>query len=593
MSNREQGTRRLIEPTAVGIGLRPPHIGDLLSGEVAVDFLEVLTDNFLDPNSPARAKLRTLARHYPLVLHGVGLNLIGPDEPNPRYIDSVAQLADALDAPWVSDHLCWTAAFGHQHHDLLPFPTSSLLVEWLAERAAAVQRRIGRPLALENLSTYLPVRGSDLDDIALLVAVAQQADCSILLDINNIYVSATNAGRDPVALLDQVEWARVAHVHVAGHVKQVDGIRVDTHDHSVCDDVWHLYRHAWARGGPLVTMVEWDAEIPPLDQLVAEAHKARQVRAELRGATGPAFRAEAPNAALPPPRHDGPIAAIAATAPASRTDLLAWQRALTDHVRTPLEAKHGQLRPQLGETRVLTWVDLPADQAQARLAVYQRQVWLRHFSVLQAELPTVAHLLGLWTFNRLAAAYLLKFPPDDRDLHMLVARWPQFVAHLPDTYLPDGRRLPRAWLQSASAFDLAHRTVLAAPQADRLTAQAAQQRNPLTESWALHPACAIVWAHPEMAALRELALRRGEETPLALPAQAQDVPWLVRAEENTLESRRIEPLRAQLYQRLTDNPLLAALTQLQREHPAITTDHMAQMVQDALRDGLLAGVWLA
>jgi uncharacterized protein (UPF0276 family) len=582
--------------TAIGIGLRPPHIGELLSGAVAVDFLEVLTDNFLTPAAAARRVLQDLARHYPLVLHGVGLNLLGPDRPNQRYIDQVARLADQVDAPWVSDHLCWTAAFGHEHHDLLPFPTSSLLVEWLAERAAGVQRRIGRPLALENLSTYLPVRGGDMDDLALLVAVAQQAECKILLDINNIYVSAMNAGRDPLAQLEHVDWTRVAHVHLAGHVEQGDGVRVDTHDQPVSESVWNLYQHAWLRGGPQVTLIEWDAAIPPLDRLLGEVQRAQQVRSVSPHTETPHTVTLAEVSHVQRARKDIRLSQPGAPPdqrPATRVDLLDWQHALTDHLRTPLAAQHGQLRPQPGEAALLSWVDLPTELAQARLAVYQRQVWLRHFSILQAELPTVAHLLGLWTFNRLAEAYLLDFPPVDADLHQLVERWPAFLAGRTEgaQALPQGGHVTRELLAEASHFDLAHRGVLAAPVEPVLTADAAQLRNPHREPWPLHPACAIVWAHPAMATLRQTALHRQDESPLAAPPHAAPVPWLIQATDQTVEARSIAPLHARLYTLLTQSPLASALAQLQKAHPELASDHLAQAVQAAMRDGLISQVW--
>lgn len=265
---------------ALGVGLRPSFYPDLFERWPEVDFFEVITENFLgDAAAPAR-NLARVAERYPIVLHGVGLNLLGHAPLDEAYLDRVARLADRVDAPYVTDHLCWTGAHGVSHHDLLPTPYTDAVVELAAERAAYVQRRIGRPFGLENLSSYVELADSTMTEWEFYTRVVREADVGYLLDVNNVYVSSVNHGFDARAYLDAIDLDRVLQVHLAGHTRQPDGLIVDTHDRPVCDDVWALYAATWRRGGPFPTLLEWDAAIPPLPEVLAEVAKARRVRAE-------------------------------------------------------------------------------------------------------------------------------------------------------------------------------------------------------------------------------------------------------------------------------------------------------------------------
>jgi uncharacterized protein (UPF0276 family) len=212
------------------------------------------------------------------VLHGVGLNLLGHAPLDDHYLDALCRLADYVDAPFVTDHLCWTGAHGISHHDLLPTPYRPELVEFAAERADAVQRRLGRPFGLENLSSYVEFRSSTMTEWEFYTRVVREAGVWFLLDVNNIYVSSQNHGFDPDAYLTAVDFSRVLQVHLAGYTREPDGTLVDTHDHHVSDPVWALYRQAWKLGGPFPTLIEWDARIPPMPELIAELERAKQVR---------------------------------------------------------------------------------------------------------------------------------------------------------------------------------------------------------------------------------------------------------------------------------------------------------------------------
>ncbi len=264
---------------ALGLGLRPPHYPHIFEHWPEVGYFEIISENFLGTALPPRQKLDRIRARYPVVLHGVGLNLLGHGPLDDAYLDALCRLADHVDAPFVTDHLCWTGAHGINHHDLLPTPYRPELVEWVAERAHEVQRRLGRPFGLENLSSYVEFKSSTMTEWEFYSAVVRESGCWSLLDVNNIYVSSQNHGFDPDAYLAAVDFSRVLQVHMAGHTREPNGTIVDTHDHPVSNAVWALYARAWKLGGPFPTLLEWDARIPPMPEVLAELEKAKQVRA--------------------------------------------------------------------------------------------------------------------------------------------------------------------------------------------------------------------------------------------------------------------------------------------------------------------------
>jgi uncharacterized protein (UPF0276 family) len=263
---------------ALGLGLRVPHYDYLFRYHPDIGYFEIITENFLSDAVLPAQNLAKVRAHYPVVLHGVSLNLLGHEPLDLGYLEAVRRLADRVDAAFVSDHLCWTGAHGIQHHDLLPMPYTRDLVEYAAERAHTVQRLLDRPFGLENLSSYVEFRESTLAEHEFYTQVVEQAGCHFMLDLNNIYVSSVNHHFDPHLYLRAIDFSRVLQVHIAGHQREPRGTIVDTHDRPVCAEVWQLYAEAWRAGGPFPTLLEWDDAIPPMPDVIAELLRARTVR---------------------------------------------------------------------------------------------------------------------------------------------------------------------------------------------------------------------------------------------------------------------------------------------------------------------------
>ena len=265
---------------ALGIGLRQTHYVDLLSAcpKNRIDYLEIVSENFMNRISSCQQYLGLFTERYPVVMHGVGLNLLGSSPLDQTYLDRLRNLADRVDSPFVSDHLCWSAFGDLRHHDLLPVPFRRDLIPFAVHRIQQVQKKLKRPFALENVSSYVTFPDSEMTEWDFYTEVIEQADCFAMLDINNVFVSSQNHGFDPYRYLDQIDFSRVVQVHLAGHELQPDGLRIDTHDQPVSTPVWDLYNYAWKKGGPFPTLLEWDQKIPSLETVLAEINKAVQIR---------------------------------------------------------------------------------------------------------------------------------------------------------------------------------------------------------------------------------------------------------------------------------------------------------------------------
>jgi uncharacterized protein (UPF0276 family) len=276
-----------IPDLGVGVGLRTPHNAHVLRDRPAMDWFEVISENYFADGGIRRANLDALRSEYRVVPHGVSLSIGGTDALNPDYIQKLRALARRIDAPWCSDHLCWTGIGGIDMHDLLPLPYTRATLAHVVERVKRVQGELGVPLALENASSYMEFRETTMPEHVFLAELAERADCGVLLDVNNVFVNAYNHGFDANAYVDAIPAERVVQVHLAGHQNKGSYL-LDTHSDHVRPEVWDLYRHTIQRCGSVTTLIEWDESIPSWDVLAAEAASARAVRREALGSNSKA-----------------------------------------------------------------------------------------------------------------------------------------------------------------------------------------------------------------------------------------------------------------------------------------------------------------
>ena len=271
-----------------GLGLRPEHYRDFAEGTPRVDWLEVISENYLVPGGKPLDFLDRIRARYPMVMHGVSLSIAGTDPLDGNYLRELRRLAARVQPEWISDHLCWTGSGGTNLHDLLPTPYTAEALAHVATRVGRVQDFLRRPMLIENVSSYLRFDGDEMSEWEFLAALVLRSGCGLLLDVNNVYVSSVNHGFDPMEFIEGIPAHAVRQIHLAGHTRSEEGL-VDTHDAPVCDEVWDLYEATVARVGAVPTMIERDDRIPPVVELLAELDTARErsaraLRAEKRHA---------------------------------------------------------------------------------------------------------------------------------------------------------------------------------------------------------------------------------------------------------------------------------------------------------------------
>ncbi|MFK5978280.1 MAG: DUF692 domain-containing protein [Rhizobiaceae bacterium] len=265
-----------------GLGLRPQHYPEILEAEseLPIDWFEIISENYMVEGGRPLQMLDRIMERYPVVMHGVSMSIASTAPLNMEYLTRLKKLAGRANPKWISDHLCWTGVHGVNLHDLLPIPYTEEALNHVAGRISQVQDFLGHRIAIENVSSYIEFKESEMDEWTFVAEIAKRADCWLLLDVNNVFVSGQNHQFDDGNFIEQIPVERVVQFHLAGHSEGED-VLIDTHDQPVCDEVFELYEKALKRFGPVSTMIERDDNIPPLAELLDELNRARQIASNI------------------------------------------------------------------------------------------------------------------------------------------------------------------------------------------------------------------------------------------------------------------------------------------------------------------------
>ena len=271
-----QSERSRLPFLGFGLGLRPEYCQQILDEHVPIDWVEILSENYLVPGGRPLFFLDKIRKQYPVVMHGVSLSLGSTDPLNLDYLKQLRELANRVEPEWISDHLCWTGVKGLNMHDLLPLPYTQEAIDHVTARIAYVQDWLKRPLLIENVSSYLTYRQSQMTEWEFIAQILNKTGCYLLLDVNNVYVSAINHGFNPHEFINNLPTTQVAQIHLAGHT-QVANYIIDTHDAPIIEPVWQLYQDTIKLLGPISTMIERDDHMPPMAELISELAHARNI----------------------------------------------------------------------------------------------------------------------------------------------------------------------------------------------------------------------------------------------------------------------------------------------------------------------------
>lgn len=447
-----------------GVGLRARHYQTFLQDRPAIDWLEVHTENYLGPGGFDLHVLEHLRQDYPFSLHGVGLGIGSAEGYSAAHLARIVALARRIEPALVSEHLCWSAVAERHWNDLLPLSLTDEALRLVCERVQQVQESLGRPILLENVSTYLRYHQDHWSETAFLAEVVKRTGCGVLLDVNNLYVNQCNHGEDAREAMAALPPDCVGEIHLAGHLV-TDGMVIDDHGSAVIDDVWQLYREAIRRFGPVSTLIEWDTRIPELPELLAQAELARQHAAQVQGQV----------VAEPPTRG-------VAEAPSPPETLAHGQQAFGENLVAPHVAQDFLTRFR-GE---------PGSRLHG-FGLYRGNLQAHQVSALSGAYPVLQALVGEAFFEGLAREYGRQYPSRTGDLNAFGAHFAPFLAAFPQVqaypYFPDIARLEWALHRAWYAADVRAMTAeaLAALSPERLEAQ----------RFRLHPACQLLtsdWA---------------------------------------------------------------------------------------------------
>ncbi len=455
-------TSRFSIPTlGFGLGLRSPHYEHILTHWPDVDWFEIISENFMDNEGKAKQTLARIKERYPIAMHGVSLSIGTIDPLNSMYLKQLRTLIDWLNPPWVSDHLCWTGIAHKNTHDLLPVPYTEEALHHIVSRIKQVQDAIGRPLVLENPSTYLEFTDSYIPEQEFLSRMAEEADCGLLLDINNVFVTCFNHRLSPQAYLDALPLDRVVQIHLAGHTNKGTHI-VDTHNSPVVDDVWALYHYIISKCGTINTMIEWDEDIPAFETVYAELQKAKALT-----------RSSAPVPTLPDfsEPHYYPIT--------NQRVAYAERLALMQDSILPGASIDSNSNPE-------SWIrpkpDFPAN---AQLEVYALGYRIRLYHVLKPDYPVLTHYLGEQSMDKLLKDFVNTIPSTHYNIDRYAEHFPSFL----HTHLSDKFAHALCQLETIIA------SLAFAPETPSISQADMQHLSPdafLTTRFSMHPASALL-----------------------------------------------------------------------------------------------------
>lgn len=535
-----------IASAGFGLGLRTAHYQDFLASAQRVDWLEIITDNFLVDGGKPLVMLETMRRDYPVAMHGVAMSIGSASGLDRDYMARVKRLARRIEPMWVSDHLCWTGFGSNVLHDLYPMPYTEESARLLIAQIRQAQDMLERRLVIENVSSYVRYSSSTESEWAFLAHVIDEADCELLLDVNNVFVSSVNHGLSAETYLDALPAARVRQIHLAGHSRAGKHI-IDTHDHPVAPEVWALYAHACRRFPNVATMIERDDNIPPLAELIAELDQARQIAASAIVQPG-----------LP---NNGPAFAGADKRRATG-DLHASQQQLAQYVVDPA--------PSSLPADVDAAGDFPGQQG---MSVYHRAYRERLADVLADSYPKCERYMGTELFRRLACQYIDRQPPQERHLGRYGADFADLLSsHYPDNAeLPDLARLEWSLREVFDSADVLAWTVPAVQQEGAETCLA---------SWPiLHPSVRLHQIHTNVVSIWR-----------AIDAD-EDVPEVVRWQHPQFLAVWRKGLQPHF--KSLDADQAGFLRELVREGASVAAVAQAWTASGTLRDPALLGQWLA
>ncbi len=450
-----------------GLGLRTPHYNDFLSAPQPLDWLEIITDNFLVDGGKPLVMLERIRRDYPMAMHGVAMSIGAGEGVEVAYLRRVKALADRIEPLWVSDHLCWTGTPPQHLHDLYPLPYTDEAARHVIEQIRRAQDILQRRLVLENVSSYIDFKHNAASEWQFLAHIAEAADCLLLVDVNNIYVSSVNHGFDPMSYLRALPARRVQQMHLAGHSDN-GGYIIDTHDHPVAPAVWALYAQACRLYGPVATMIERDDDIPELGVLLDELAIARRMAGEVAREAIPVGPSTSPGASA-----SASVPADAAAEGPAAPPLQQLQRSLASYILD---------RPATDATPVSDWIRTPPgiDAAQ-RLGIYHNAYRARLAEVLAESFEKTCLYMGSDAFEQDARAFAVSHPPAVRNLAHYGA---DFAAYLAALYPgnPELRELAQLDWDLRTTFDEAD-----APALDTQAAGAQEAALWLNRAQPLHP----------------------------------------------------------------------------------------------------------